>query len=140
MHHKDLSLPVCPDFTPLHAAGSRVPSIDDVLQDGSPQHHGCSQPVPPADIYLPGNSTKPVLTFGQSLPLSLREQEKGNLRDLLYPLRAQVLSGAELYPANPHSMGQAHLVCLLASCWPRLFPTEINFAQGRQDKLLKLKG
>lgn len=37
--------------------GSRVPSIDDVLQDGSPQHHGCSQPVPPADIYLPGWST-----------------------------------------------------------------------------------
>ncbi|XP_046300436.1 E3 ubiquitin-protein ligase MGRN1 isoform X2 [Marmota monax] len=37
--------------------GSRVPSIEDVLQDSSPEHHGCSQPGPPADIYLPGWST-----------------------------------------------------------------------------------
>ncbi|XP_051024398.1 E3 ubiquitin-protein ligase MGRN1 isoform X8 [Acomys russatus] len=38
---------------PALKQGSRAPSVDDVLQDGSPQHHGCSQPVPPADIYLP---------------------------------------------------------------------------------------
>uniref|UniRef100_A0A8D2DGB1 E3 ubiquitin-protein ligase n=1 Tax=Sciurus vulgaris TaxID=55149 RepID=A0A8D2DGB1_SCIVU len=37
--------------------GSRVPSIEDVLQDSSPEHQGCSQPGPPADIYLPGWST-----------------------------------------------------------------------------------
>lgn len=61
--HKDMSLPVCPNLA-LPAAGSRVPSIDDVLQDGSPQHHGCSQPVPPADIYLPGNTWYAVWTFG----------------------------------------------------------------------------
>lgn len=56
--HRDLALPVRPDLSPLPAAASRVPSIDDVLQDGSPQHRGCSQPVPPADIYLPGNGIK----------------------------------------------------------------------------------
>ncbi|XP_069861738.1 E3 ubiquitin-protein ligase MGRN1-like isoform X2 [Dipodomys merriami] len=37
--------------------GSRVPSLEDVLQDGSPQHHGCGPPGPSADIYLPGWST-----------------------------------------------------------------------------------
>ncbi|XP_012599105.1 E3 ubiquitin-protein ligase MGRN1 isoform X1 [Microcebus murinus] len=37
--------------------GSRVPSIENVLQDSSPEHCGCSQPGPPADIYLPGWST-----------------------------------------------------------------------------------
>ncbi|KAM4820177.1 E3 ubiquitin-protein ligase MGRN1 isoform 3-T3 [Thomomys bottae] len=35
--------------------GSRVPSIEDVLQDGSPQQHGRGPPS--ADIYLPGWST-----------------------------------------------------------------------------------
>ncbi|XP_066238787.1 E3 ubiquitin-protein ligase MGRN1 isoform X1 [Saccopteryx leptura] len=34
--------------------GSRVPSIENVLQDGSPEPCGCCQPGPPADIYLPG--------------------------------------------------------------------------------------
>lgn len=62
---KDLSLPVSPNLAPLPAAGSRVPSVDDVLQDGSPQHHGCSQPVPPADIYLPGNGTKCCVDIGE---------------------------------------------------------------------------
>ncbi|XP_058426118.1 E3 ubiquitin-protein ligase MGRN1 isoform X4 [Diceros bicornis minor] len=33
--------------------GSRVPSIENVLQDGSPQPCGRGQPRPPADIYLP---------------------------------------------------------------------------------------
>lgn len=41
---------------PCAAAGSRVPSIEDVLQDSSPEHHSCSQPGPPADIYLPGKA------------------------------------------------------------------------------------
>ncbi|GAB1299966.1 E3 ubiquitin-protein ligase MGRN1 [Apodemus speciosus] len=60
--------------------GSRVPSIDDVLQDGSPQRHGCSQPVPPADIYLPalgpemvhfhGDATQP---WHHQLPLASAE-------------------------------------------------------------------
>ncbi|XP_036166950.1 E3 ubiquitin-protein ligase MGRN1 isoform X7 [Myotis myotis] len=36
--------------------GSRVPSIDNVLQDGSPEPCGCCQPGPPTDIYLPGRS------------------------------------------------------------------------------------
>lgn len=58
VEHRGLALPVRPDRSPLLAAGSRVPSIDDVLQDGSPQHRGCSPPVPPADIYLPGNGIK----------------------------------------------------------------------------------
>ncbi|XP_062036531.1 E3 ubiquitin-protein ligase MGRN1 isoform X2 [Lepus europaeus] len=40
------------DESPLKQ-GSRVPSIEDVLQDGSPEHHGLGQPGPPADIYLP---------------------------------------------------------------------------------------
>ncbi|XP_040829344.1 E3 ubiquitin-protein ligase MGRN1 isoform X1 [Ochotona curzoniae] len=44
------------DESPLKQ-GSRVPSIEDVLQDGSPEHHGFGQPAPPADIYLPGWST-----------------------------------------------------------------------------------
>nr|XP_023472155.1 E3 ubiquitin-protein ligase MGRN1 isoform X2 [Equus caballus] len=34
--------------------GSRVPSIENVLQDGSPEPCGRGQPGPPADIYLPG--------------------------------------------------------------------------------------
>ncbi|XP_014688596.1 E3 ubiquitin-protein ligase MGRN1 isoform X4 [Equus asinus] len=33
--------------------GSRVPSIENVLQDGSPEPCGRGQPGPPADIYLP---------------------------------------------------------------------------------------
>ncbi|XP_037363567.1 E3 ubiquitin-protein ligase MGRN1 isoform X2 [Talpa occidentalis] len=37
--------------------GSRAPSIENVLQDGSPERCGHSQPGPPADIYLPGWST-----------------------------------------------------------------------------------
>uniref|UniRef100_A0A2K6EJ79 E3 ubiquitin-protein ligase n=1 Tax=Propithecus coquereli TaxID=379532 RepID=A0A2K6EJ79_PROCO len=37
--------------------GSRVPSIENVLQDSSPEHCGHGQPGPPADIYLPGWST-----------------------------------------------------------------------------------
>lgn len=74
--HKDLSLPECPNFTPLPAAGSRVPSVDDVLQDGSPQHRGCSQPVPPADIYLPGNSTKSCVNIWAE-PSSVSERTEG---------------------------------------------------------------
>uniref|UniRef100_A0A8C9AMM7 E3 ubiquitin-protein ligase n=1 Tax=Prolemur simus TaxID=1328070 RepID=A0A8C9AMM7_PROSS len=34
--------------------GSRVPSIENVLQDSSPEHCSHGQPGPPADIYLPG--------------------------------------------------------------------------------------
>ncbi|XP_069343083.1 E3 ubiquitin-protein ligase MGRN1 isoform X2 [Eulemur rufifrons] len=37
--------------------GSRVPSIENVLQDSSPEHCSHGQPGPPADIYLPGWST-----------------------------------------------------------------------------------
>ncbi|XP_077618631.1 E3 ubiquitin-protein ligase MGRN1 isoform X2 [Crocuta crocuta] len=37
--------------------GSRVPSIENVLQDGSPEPCSCGQPRLPADIYLPGWST-----------------------------------------------------------------------------------
>ncbi|EPQ11891.1 E3 ubiquitin-protein ligase MGRN1 [Myotis brandtii] len=33
--------------------GSRVPSIENVFQDGSPEPCGCCQPGPPTDIYLP---------------------------------------------------------------------------------------
>lgn len=36
--------------------GSRVPSIENVLQDGSPEPCGCCQPGPPADIYLPAQA------------------------------------------------------------------------------------
>ncbi|KAM5228376.1 E3 ubiquitin-protein ligase MGRN1 isoform 2-T2 [Ctenodactylus gundi] len=46
--------------------GSRVPSIEEVLQDGSPESHGCSQPGPPADIYLPGWSTSMEAPLGLS--------------------------------------------------------------------------
>uniref|UniRef100_A0AC11B6S1 Mahogunin ring finger 1 n=1 Tax=Ovis aries TaxID=9940 RepID=A0AC11B6S1_SHEEP len=37
----------------LSPAGSRVPSIENVLQDGSPEPCGRSQPSAPADVYLP---------------------------------------------------------------------------------------
>ncbi|XP_004438162.1 PREDICTED: E3 ubiquitin-protein ligase MGRN1 isoform X2 [Ceratotherium simum simum] len=46
--------------------GSRVPSIENVLQDGSPQPCGRGQPRPPADIYLPGWPTS------RETPCSLR--------------------------------------------------------------------
>lgn len=36
--------------------GSRVPSIENVLQDGSPEPCGCCQPGPPTDIYLPAQA------------------------------------------------------------------------------------
>ncbi|ELK34685.1 E3 ubiquitin-protein ligase MGRN1 [Myotis davidii] len=36
--------------------GSRAPSIENVLQDGSPEPCGCCQPGPPTDTYLPGRS------------------------------------------------------------------------------------
>ncbi|XP_023567166.1 E3 ubiquitin-protein ligase MGRN1 [Octodon degus] len=37
--------------------GSQVASIEEVLQDCSPELQGCAQSGPPADIYLPGWST-----------------------------------------------------------------------------------
>lgn len=42
------------DETSSLKQGSRVPSIENVLQDGSPEPCGCNHPGPPADIYLPG--------------------------------------------------------------------------------------
>ncbi|XP_054570663.1 E3 ubiquitin-protein ligase MGRN1 isoform X3 [Eptesicus fuscus] len=36
--------------------GSRVPSIENVLQDGSPEPCGCCQSGPPTDIYLPAQA------------------------------------------------------------------------------------
>ncbi|XP_060028428.1 E3 ubiquitin-protein ligase MGRN1 isoform X2 [Erinaceus europaeus] len=45
---------------------SRVPSIENVLQDGSPEHCSLSQPGLPTDIYLPGWSTS------METPCSLR--------------------------------------------------------------------
>ncbi|XP_062036532.1 E3 ubiquitin-protein ligase MGRN1 isoform X3 [Lepus europaeus] len=56
------------DESPLKQ-GSRVPSIEDVLQDGSPEHHGLGQPGPPADIYLPGWSTSMETTGALWPPL-----------------------------------------------------------------------
>ncbi|XP_014688594.1 E3 ubiquitin-protein ligase MGRN1 isoform X2 [Equus asinus] len=44
--------------------GSRVPSIENVLQDGSPEPCGRGQPGPPADIYLPGWSTSMEMPCG----------------------------------------------------------------------------
>ncbi|XP_040315042.1 E3 ubiquitin-protein ligase MGRN1 isoform X2 [Herpailurus yagouaroundi] len=46
--------------------GSRVPSIENVLQDGSPEPCSRGQPRLPADIYLPGWSTS------MEMPRSLR--------------------------------------------------------------------
>ncbi|XP_047694143.1 E3 ubiquitin-protein ligase MGRN1 isoform X2 [Prionailurus viverrinus] len=46
--------------------GSRVPSIENVLQDGSPEPCSRGQPRLPADIYLPGWSTS------VEMPCSLR--------------------------------------------------------------------
>nr|XP_005887881.1 PREDICTED: E3 ubiquitin-protein ligase MGRN1 isoform X2 [Bos mutus] len=45
------------DETSSLKQGSRVPSIENVLQDGSPEPCGRSQPGAPADVYLPGWST-----------------------------------------------------------------------------------
>ncbi|XP_070316883.1 E3 ubiquitin-protein ligase MGRN1 isoform X4 [Odocoileus virginianus] len=45
------------DETSSVKQGSRVPSIENVLQDGSPEPCGHSQPGAPADVYLPGWST-----------------------------------------------------------------------------------
>ncbi|XP_025130500.1 E3 ubiquitin-protein ligase MGRN1 isoform X2 [Bubalus kerabau] len=45
------------DETSSLKQGSRVPSIENVLQDGSPEPCGRSQPSAPADVYLPGWST-----------------------------------------------------------------------------------
>lgn len=42
------------DETSSLKQGSRVPSIENVLQDGSPEPCGRNHPGPPADIYLPG--------------------------------------------------------------------------------------
>lgn len=80
-----------------------MPSIDDVLQDGSPQRHGCSQPVPPADIYLPGN------VWAEPSPVS---EGTGGKRESLrpsVPFRVQVLSGSKFYSADTHRRGQAQL-------------------------------
>uniref|UniRef100_A0A452DYN1 E3 ubiquitin-protein ligase n=1 Tax=Capra hircus TaxID=9925 RepID=A0A452DYN1_CAPHI len=51
-----LALSSSPEVRPppaLSPAGSRVPSIENVLQDGSPEPCGRSQPGAPADVYLP---------------------------------------------------------------------------------------
>nr|XP_019612002.1 PREDICTED: E3 ubiquitin-protein ligase MGRN1 isoform X2 [Rhinolophus sinicus] len=61
------------DETSSLKQGSRVPSIENVLQDGSPEPCGCSHPGPPADIYLPGWSTsmetpRSLLTTGPTWP------------------------------------------------------------------------
>ncbi|KAB0349051.1 hypothetical protein FD754_013908 [Muntiacus muntjak] len=45
------------DETSSVKQGSRLPSIENVLQDGSPEPCGRSQPGAPADVYLPGWST-----------------------------------------------------------------------------------
>ncbi|XP_031303547.1 E3 ubiquitin-protein ligase MGRN1 isoform X1 [Camelus dromedarius] len=45
------------DETSSLKQGSRVPSIENVLQDGSPEPCSRGQPGAPADIYLPGWST-----------------------------------------------------------------------------------
>ncbi|XP_008567324.1 PREDICTED: E3 ubiquitin-protein ligase MGRN1 isoform X1 [Galeopterus variegatus] len=42
------------DKLPSLKQGSRAPSIENVLQDSSPEHCSHGQPGPPADIYLPG--------------------------------------------------------------------------------------
>ena len=52
-------LPAGPQPAPS-SAGSRVPSIENVLQDGSPEPCSRGQPSAAADIYLPGNGTRPV--------------------------------------------------------------------------------
>ncbi|KAF3818926.1 hypothetical protein GH733_012343 [Mirounga leonina] len=56
--------------------GSRVPSIENVLQDGSPEPCSHGQPRLPADIYLPGNSIRQCVWGGWSTsmetPHSLR--------------------------------------------------------------------
>lgn len=46
-------------------AGSRVPSIENVLQDGSPEPCGRSQPGAPADVYLPGKGAAPEARRGR---------------------------------------------------------------------------
>ncbi|KAJ8786609.1 hypothetical protein J1605_006098 [Eschrichtius robustus] len=48
------------DETSSLKQGSRVPSIENVLQDGSPEPCSRGQPSAAADIYLPGNGTRPV--------------------------------------------------------------------------------
>ncbi|TEA31894.1 hypothetical protein DBR06_SOUSAS8310135, partial [Sousa chinensis] len=45
------------DETSSLKQGSRVPSIENVLQDGSPEPCSRGQPSAAADIYLPGNGT-----------------------------------------------------------------------------------
>ncbi|XP_045730778.1 E3 ubiquitin-protein ligase MGRN1 isoform X3 [Mirounga angustirostris] len=50
--------------------GSRVPSIENVLQDGSPEPCSHGQPRLPADIYLPGFQGAPVLPLGHCFPCS----------------------------------------------------------------------
>jgi len=52
------SCPQAPHLPPS-PAGSRVPSIENVLQDGSPEPCGRSQPGAPADVYLPGKGGTP---------------------------------------------------------------------------------
>lgn len=121
--HRDLALPVQPHLSPLPAAGSRVPSIDDVLQDGSPQHHGCSQPVPPADIYLPGNGTKSRIDiWAEPTSVSEGRGRKGESRVRpSVPLQSPGhLSDSKLYSANPAARLRPGLVCLLPSCSPRV--------------------
>ena len=51
--------PACRPPPALSPAGSRVPSIENVLQDGSPEPCGRSQPGAPADVYLPGKGATP---------------------------------------------------------------------------------
>lgn len=42
-----------------------MPSIENVLQDGSPEPCGRSQPGAPADIYLPGKGAVPEARRGR---------------------------------------------------------------------------
>ncbi|XP_025714796.1 E3 ubiquitin-protein ligase MGRN1 isoform X2 [Callorhinus ursinus] len=49
--------------------GSQVPSIENVLQDGSPEPCSHGQPRLPADIYLPGFQGAPGLPLGHLLPV-----------------------------------------------------------------------
>lgn len=52
-----------------------MPSIENVLQDGSPEPRGRGQSSAPADIYLPGNSAQRMgllgLGRGRAVPLEL---------------------------------------------------------------------